>query len=394
MFGLFAWNQSAATGEAPIPPAPPVVSRQIGGYRPLARRPGHRAAMKNRPKAAFPWTVAALSLRAHVREQDHVADRRRVGQQHHQAVDADAFAGGRRHAVFQGIDEVGVVVHRLVVAGVLLLDLQHEALGLVLGVVQLGIGIGDLAAADEQLEAVSDARVFVVAAGQRRNLEGVAGDEVRLLQLVLHQFLENHHLQLAQAFVAEDLGAGLLGDGPRLLDVVEVGGADLRVVLEDRIEHRQAHERLAEMEDLVAVGHVGGTEHRLGQLAEQFLGQVHVVFVVGVGLVELEHGEFGVVPGRDAFVTEVAVDLEDLLETADHQALEVQLRGDAQEHGHVQRVVMGLERFTAAPPGMVCSIGVSTSRKPRSLRKRRMWAMTWERTRKVWRVSSLTIRST
>ncbi|MFU1925460.1 hypothetical protein ACM6PT_50955, partial [Klebsiella pneumoniae] len=31
-------------------------------------------------------------------------------------------------------DEVGVVVHRLVVAGVLLLDLQHEALGLVLGV--------------------------------------------------------------------------------------------------------------------------------------------------------------------------------------------------------------------------------------------------------------------
>ncbi len=62
-----------------------------------------------------------------------------------------------------------------------------------------GIGIGDLAAADEQLEAVGDARVFVVAAGQRRDLEGVAGDEVRLLQLVLHQFLENHHLQLAQA---------------------------------------------------------------------------------------------------------------------------------------------------------------------------------------------------
>ena len=140
------------------------------------------------------------------------------------------------------------------------------------------------------------------------------------------------------------MAPAFLAMGPRLLDVVEVGGADLRVVLEDRIEHRQAHERLAEVEDLVAVGHVGGTEYRLGQFAEQFLGQVHVVFVVGVGLVELEHGELGVVPGRDAFVTEVAVDLEDLLETADHQALEVQLRGDAQEHGHVQRVVMGLER--------------------------------------------------
>ncbi|MNC33795.1 hypothetical protein D3C75_822030 [compost metagenome] len=50
--------------------------------------------------------------------------------------------------------------------------------------------------------------------------------------------------------------------------------------------------------------------------------------------------------------------------------------------------------LAAAPPGMVCSIGVSTSRKPRSLRKWRMWAITWERTRKVSRTSSLTIRST
>ncbi|MNF71742.1 hypothetical protein D3C84_536990 [compost metagenome] len=160
---------------------------------------------------------------------------------------------------------------------------------------------------------------------------------------MLHQFLENHHLQLAQALEAEHLGAGLPGDLAGLVDVLEVGLADLRVELEDRVEHREACERLAEMEHLVAVRHVGAAQHQLRQLAEQFFGQVHVVFVVGVGLVELEHGELGVVPGRNAFVTEVAVDLEDLLEAADHQALEVQLRRDAQEHGHVQRVVVGLE---------------------------------------------------
>ncbi|MNN66640.1 hypothetical protein D3C81_1822290 [compost metagenome] len=50
--------------------------------------------------------------------------------------------------------------------------------------------------------------------------------------------------------------------------------------------------------------------------------------------------------------------------------------------------------LAAAPPGMVCSIGVSTSRKSRFIRKLRMWAMTCERTRNVWRTSSLTIRST
>ena len=129
-------------------------------------------------------------------------------------------------------------MHGLVVTGVLFLDLQHETLGLVFGVVKLGVGVGDLAAADEQLEAVGDAGIVVVAARQRRDLEGVLGDEVRLLQLALHQLLENHHLQLAQAFVAEHLGAGLLGDGAGLLDVLQVFRGDVRVVLEDGVVHR------------------------------------------------------------------------------------------------------------------------------------------------------------
>jgi hypothetical protein len=110
---------------------------------------------------------------------------------------------------------------------------------------------------------------------------------VRLLQLVLDQLFENHHLQLAQAFEAQHLGAGFLGDGAGLVDVVQVGSGQLRVVLEDRVEHRQAHERLAEVEHLVAVRHVGAAQHQLRQLTEQFFGEVHVVFVVGVGLVEL-----------------------------------------------------------------------------------------------------------
>jgi hypothetical protein len=46
---------------------------------------------------------------------------------------------------------------------------------------------------------------------------------------------------------------------------------------------------------------------------------------------------------RDAFVAVAAVDLEHALETADQQALEVQLGRDAQEHFLVQRVVVGLE---------------------------------------------------
>ena len=70
---------------------------------------------------------------------------------------------------------------------------------------------------------------------------------------------------------------------------------------------------------------------------------LHQVKVVGVGLVELEHGELGVVLGADAFVAEVAVDLVDAIESADYEALQVKLWRDAQEEIHVERVVMGAE---------------------------------------------------
>ena len=77
-----------------------------------------------------------------------------------------------RQAVLERADVVGVVVHRLLVAGLLRLRLRGEARGLVLGVVQLGEAVGDLAAGDEQLEAVGDRRVRVVArarAARRRS---------------------------------------------------------------------------------------------------------------------------------------------------------------------------------------------------------------------------------
>src|SRR5262245_9166479 len=58
-------------------------------------------------------------FRAHVREQDDVANRRAVGQQHDQPVDSEPGPRGRRQAVLEGADVVGVVVHRLLLAGFL-----------------------------------------------------------------------------------------------------------------------------------------------------------------------------------------------------------------------------------------------------------------------------------
>ena len=95
-------------------------------------------------------------------------------------------------------------------------------------------------------------------------------------------------------------------------------------------------------------GRAGGSDRGV---ADQRLGEVHQVAVIAIGLVELHHGELGVVPGRQAFVAEIAVDLEHLLEAADHQTLEIQLRCDAQEQLHVERVVVGGEGLRRGAAG-------------------------------------------
>src|SRR6185312_15688289 len=82
---------------------------------------------------------------------------------------------------------------------------------------------------------------------------------------------------------------------------------------------------------------------------DELFGEVHQVVVVSVGLVELEHGELGVVPGADAYVAEVAVDLVDAVEAADDEALQVKLRRDAEEEVDVEFVVVRGEGARGGP---------------------------------------------
>jgi hypothetical protein len=91
----------------------------------------------------------------------------------------------------------------------------------------------------------------------------------------------------------------------------------------------------------------------------------HHALVIAERLIRFEHGEFGIVFAREAFVAEVAADLEHLVHAADQQALEIQFQRDAQVKIAAQRVVMVLKGCAAAPPGIACIIGVSTSTKPR-----------------------------
>src|SRR5262249_22937463 len=69
-----------------------------------------------------PSCRSSRAVGAHEGEEDHVADGRLVGEEHDQAIDADAFAGGGREAVFEGAAIVIVVLHRFFGAFGLRLD--------------------------------------------------------------------------------------------------------------------------------------------------------------------------------------------------------------------------------------------------------------------------------
>jgi hypothetical protein len=125
-------------------------------------------------------------------------------------------------------------------------------------------------------------------------------------------------------------------------------------VLDEALVDRQAPEGSRELERRALRGDLRLAVQVKREALEQRLGERHQVFVVGEGLVELEGGELGVVPRRHALVAEILVELEDAVQTADHESLEVQLGRDAQVELHVERVVVRDEgpRGRAAVEGL------------------------------------------
>ncbi len=220
--------------------------------------------------------------------------------------------------------------------------LRREALALVDGVVELAVGVAHLAPVDKELKALDLAGVAGLFLGEGADLDGVIHDEHRLDQILLAEGLEEEIDNVAAlmpllishiVLTCNALGL-LLGE-----DLVEV---DAGVAL-DGVDHGQPLKGLAEVDlgALVADGRLAADDLR--QPAEHLLGKIHHPMVVGIGLIELHQRELGVMAGIQSLIAEDAADLEDLLQAADDQALEVELKGNAQTHVHVQRIVVRLK---------------------------------------------------
>ena len=99
-------------------------------------------------------------------EQQHIADRGRIREQHHQPIDTQALADRGRHAVLQSAHVVRIEMHGFFIAGVFLRDLRAKPLRLIFGVVELTEAVGQFPAGDEKLKALGDRGILVAAPRQ------------------------------------------------------------------------------------------------------------------------------------------------------------------------------------------------------------------------------------
>ena len=184
--------------------------------------------------------------------------------------------------------------------------------------------------------------------GQRRHRRGEVLVEGGLLGAVLDQLLVQleHHRAGVPVGEVGDVGGvaqpaqrGQVGVGPDLFA--------------ERLGHRAVHgldRPLPGDVDLLQRAVVAGThEHVLAvgglrRVLDQLAAAVDPHVVVGVRLVGLQQRELGVVAEVDALVAERAAQLEDPLDAADAQPLQVQLGGDAQIEVEVVGVDVGEER--------------------------------------------------
>jgi cyclophilin family peptidyl-prolyl cis-trans isomerase/HEAT repeat protein len=185
-------------------------------------------------------------LRPHLREQQHLLDRGIVGEQHHQAVQADADATGGRHAVLQRAQEVLVDEHGFVIAALLQFQLLLEALALIDRVVQLAVRIGQFEAVHEELEALGEALIVAVLLAQRAHLHREVHHEGGLDQFRLHQRTEQLVDQLALAHARFNMDA-VLAQSERSAGS-SISSTSFAGLFLDRPAHGDALERRGEVD--------------------------------------------------------------------------------------------------------------------------------------------------
>ena len=113
----------------------------------------------------------------HLGEEQHFLDKLLARHEHAKTIDADADARCGRHAILQGAQKVLIDNHSLVVAFVGQFHLLFKTFLLIDGVVEFGVGIGQLLAVHHEFETLGEAGFRAVHLREWAHLHGIIGDE-------------------------------------------------------------------------------------------------------------------------------------------------------------------------------------------------------------------------
>ncbi len=201
-------------------------------------------------------------------------------------------------------------------AGMGLFQLFHHAAALFFRIVEFGESVAEFPGVAIGLEAFDKARFARHFLGEGRDVLREVGDVARLDQRAFDLFFkdEARHSPQVQSFSTSKPAA--LAAARASSSVLIAQEVDAGCVLHG-VRHGYALERALEGDLLVAEGEVGRAVDLQGKRLEQAFDEAHHVLIVGIGPVALHHGEFGIVPGGNAFIAEVAVDLEHLVGEAE-----------------------------------------------------------------------------
>ena len=256
----------------------------------------------------------------------------------------------RRHPVLQGTEVVLVDAAAFEVAGVLGRLFVLEAVALLDRVVELAVSIGVLTAVDEQLEAIRNVRVGRVDLASGDTSTGWPMTNVGRTMPSSHSFSNNSSISLPDPHD----GSHRTPCVSAMARTVSTGSWGARLPIRRPTRRRTCvpRPRLGEV-DLRA----GDVDHRradsvTGGVDDERLGELDDVGDVAERLIRLHHRELGIVRRVHPLVAEGPSDLEDPVQAADDQPLEVEFGGDAQVQRDVERVVVGHERTGVGAAGL------------------------------------------
>ena len=279
----------------------------------------------------------------HRGEEQYLADVLRIGEQHAETVNSHADSACGRHAIPHRIEEGQVHALGFVIATFPGFKLNSEAFLLIEGVIKLAIGVAEFEAAHEEFEAVDEARIRGLLC-KRRNFNRIRVDECRLDEVMFDEFVEERLNDITNAVPALFEGDVMLfRKFHRFFEAHLLREVDAGFLL-DGLGHRNPTERLGEIDFDVAPLHDGVAIDLLSEVLEQAFDPFAHRLKIAIGLIELNGGELGVMPGVDAFIAEDPADFIDAVDSADHRFLEVQFRRNTEIEVLIKRVVVRDER--------------------------------------------------